>query len=164
MRDIRWVDENDSPSVVGSRALHSLDHFDISATRRFTVTQYGASPHPETEKSPAYRTLLLMNALHTLALTDCLNLDFAFALDPNRTPYKAVVSPELEELVLYVKTEARLCVDELLEMVKERDSRGAKLSTITIVCPRESVPAKGVNKLMDHVALVEYRLEDIVPE
>jgi hypothetical protein len=49
-------------------------------------------------------------------------------------------------------------------MVKERDSRGAKLSTITIVCPREFVPAKEVHKLMDHVTSVEYRLDDAVPE
>jgi hypothetical protein len=102
-----------------------------------------------------------MNALRTLTLTDCLNLPFVFALNPNRTPSKAVVCPELEELVLYIKTRDRFCIDELLEMVKERDSRGAKLSTITIVCPQEFVPAKEVDKLRDHVSSVEYRLDDV---
>ena len=105
-----------------------------------------------------------MNALHTLTLTDCLNLDFVFALNPGRTPSEAVICTELEELVLYIESGDRFCIDELLEMVKERASRGIKLSAITIVCPQEFVPAKVVDKFRDYVSSVEYRLGGTVPE
>jgi hypothetical protein len=162
--DLHRVDDATSPSVVGSRVLHSLDYFDISATRRLTVTQCGISPPPEIEKSLVFQTLLRMNALHTLTLTDCLNLDFVFALNPGRTPSKAVVCTELEEFVLYIESGDRFCIDELLEMAKERASRGAKLSAITIVCPQEFVPAKEVDKLKDCVSSVGYRLGGTVPE
>jgi hypothetical protein len=162
MRDRHWFNVAASLSV-GGRVLRSLDHFSISATRRLTVTHYITPAPPEIEKSPICQTLLLINSLRTLTLTDCLNLPFIFALNPNRIPSKVVVCPELEELVLYIKTRDRLCIDELLEMVKERDSRGAKLSTITIACPQEFVPAREVDKLRGHVTSVEYRLDDVMP-
>jgi hypothetical protein len=162
MRDRHCVNVAASPSI-GGRVFHPLDHFSISATRRLTVAYYNTPPPPEIEKSPICQTLLLINSLRTLTLSGCLNLPFIFALNPNRIPSKAVVCPELEELVLYIKTRDRLYIDELLEMVKERDSRGAKLSTITIACPQEFVPAREVDKLRDYVSLVEYRLDDVMP-
>jgi hypothetical protein len=164
MYDHHWFDNAASLSVADSRVLRSLDHFSISATRRLAVTQYGTSPPPEIEKSPICRTLLHTSALRTLTLSDCLNLPFIFALNPNRIPSKFVVCPELEELILYIKTRDRFCIDELLEMAKERDSRGARLSTITIACPQEFVQAREVDKLKDHVSSVEYRLDGVVPK
>jgi hypothetical protein len=164
MYDHHWFDNAASLSVADSRVLRSLDHFSISATRRLAVTQYGTSPPPEIEKSPICRTLLHTNALRTLTLSDCLNLPFIFALNPNRIPSKFVVCPELEELILYIKAKDRFCIDELLEMAKERDSRGARLSTITITCPQEFVQAREVDKLKDHVSSVEYRLDGVVPK
>jgi hypothetical protein len=160
IRDRHWFDV---AAVMDDRVLRSLNYFSIPVTRRLTVTQYGTSPLPEVEKSLVFQTLLRMNALRTLTLRDCLNLDFVFALNPNRIPSKVVVCPELEELVLYIETGNRFCIDELLDMVKERASRGAKLSTITIVCPREFVPTKEVDKLRGHVSSVEYKLDDFMP-
>jgi hypothetical protein len=162
VRDYHWFDNAASLSV-GDRVLRSLDHFSISATRRLTVTHYITPAPPEIEKSPICQTLLLINSLRTLTLTDCLNIPFIFALNPNRIPSKVIICPELEELVLYIKTRDRFCSDELLEMVKERDSRGAKLSIITIACPQEFVPAREVDKLRGHVSSVEYRLDDVMP-
>jgi hypothetical protein len=159
-----WVGAATSLPVVDRRVLRSLNHFDISATEIFTITQYPSPPPLKIENSPAYQTLFLMKTLHTLTLVDCLNLPFVFALNPNRIPSKAVACPELEELVLYIKSKDRFCINELLEMVKERASRGAELSTITIVCPREFVPAREVLKLRGHVSSVEYRLDDVVPD
>ena len=78
------------PPVVGNRILHSLHHFPISVTKRLTIIEYGTSPPPEIEKSPVYQTPLLVNATHTLVLTDCLNLPFIFALNPDQTPSNAL--------------------------------------------------------------------------
>ena len=162
MRDHHCINVTASP-FVGGRVFRPLDHFSISATKRLTVAHYNTPPPPEIEKSSICQTLLLINSLRTLTLLGCLNLPFIFALNPVRIPSKAVVCPELEEIVLYIKTRDRFCIDELLEMVKERDSRGAKLSTITIVCTQEFVPAREVDKLRGHVSSVEYRLDDVMP-
>ena len=159
-----WDGAPPSSAVAGRQVLHILNHFDISTTRNLTITQCGTSPPPKIENSPAYKTLLRMNALRTLTLTHCLHLPFIFTLDPNRIPSKTVACPELEELVLYVKTKDRFYIKELLEMTKERASRGAGLSTITIVCPQEFVAAREVLRLRDHVSSVEYRLDHVVPK
>jgi len=84
----------------------------------------------KTERSPVYLTLLLMNNLRTLTLTNCLNLPSAFALNPNQNPSRTVVCPKLEELVLHTmdKDKDLACVNELLEAVKERASSGSKLA------------------------------------
>jgi hypothetical protein len=155
-----WVGVAASPTV---GVLHSLNHFDISVTGRLTITQYGTSPPLEIKKSRVYQTLRLMNSLRALTLTDCLNLSFIFTLNPNRNLSKPIVCPKLEEVALYINTRDRFCIDELLEMTKERASRGAKLSTITITCPQEFLPAKEVLKLRDYVSFVEYKLDDVLP-
>ena len=160
----RWVGAAAPPSVVHGRVLRSLNRFNISTAGSLTVTRYRTPRPPEIEKSPVYQTLLLTNTLRTLTLAYCVNLPFAFALNPNRIFSKAVVCPKLEELVLYINTRDRFCINELLEMTKERASIGAKLLTLTIVCSREFVPAKEVEKLRDHVPSVEYRLDDVVSE
>lgn len=54
------------------------------------------------------------------------------------------------------------CIKELLEIVKERASSGAMLSTITIVGSQELVPVTEVLKLRGYASRVEYRLENVV--
>ena len=152
----------DTSPVVHHRVLRSLHRFCISVTERFMITAYSAPSPLQAEKSPPLQTLLLMSALRTLILVDCLNAPFISALDPSKTPSGTLVCPKLEELVLYVKNKDWFCINELLEMAKERSSRGAGLSTITIFSSQEFVPAK-VLKLRDHVSCVEYRLDDVVP-
>jgi hypothetical protein len=149
--------------VVHRRVLRSLNHFGISVTERLVITEYGTPPPSTIEKSPVYQTLRLMNALRTIVLTDCLNLPFASALNPNKTPSGTVVCPDLEELVLYVKKKEWFCINALLGMVQKRASRGTKLSTITIISSQEFVPAEEVLKLRNHVSHVEYRLDNVVP-
>jgi len=158
-----WIGAAPSLLVVHRRALRSLNHFGISVTERLMITEYATLPPPKIEKSSVYKTLLLMKALRTLVLSNCLNLPFASALNPNQTPSRTVVCPELEELVLYVEKKERFCINELLKMVKERASRGTKLSTITIVSSREFMPANEVLKLRNYVPRVEYRLDNVVP-
>ena len=151
-----------APSLrtIHSRFLRSLNHFNISMVERLMIMTYDTPLHPGIENSSVYQTLFLMNALRTLILIDCLNAPFISALNPSRTS-GTLVCPVLEELVLYVEKEEWFCVDELLGMVKERNSRGARLSTITIVSSPELMLTKKVLKLRDHVSRVEYKLDDV---
>ena len=145
------------------RVLRSLKHFSISSTERLTVGTYNLGQPQRIEKSATYRTLFLMKALRALTLTDCFNATFVSALNPSQNLSGTLLCPELEELILYIKKKEQLCIKELLEMTKERDSKGARLSTIKIVSAEAFVSAKKVLKLRDRVTRVEYRLDDIVP-
>jgi len=161
-----WDGADPSPSILDARVLRSLNLFRISAVERLAITEYSTPPPAKTERSPVYLTLLLMNNLRTLILTNCLNLPFVFALNPNQNPSRTVVCPKLEELVLYIMDQDKdlACVNELFEAVKERASSGSKLPAITIVCPEGFIPAKQVLKLKEYVSRVQYRLDDLAPE
>jgi len=159
-----WVGEAAAPHAVDRRVLRSLTLFRMSKVESLAIVQYRASLSTKVEKSPVYLTLLLLNNLRTLILTNCSDLPFISALTPGQNPSRTVVCPNLEELVLYVNSKDRFCINGLLKMAEDRASRSAKLSTITIVVPQEIVPAKEVLKLRNHVSHVEYRLDDTVPE
>ena len=157
-----------SPSlpILDGRILQSLSLFRISMAERLAITEYGTPLPARTETTPVYLTLLPMKNLRILTLTNSLNLPFVFALNPNKNPSRTVVCPKLEELFLYImdKDKGLLCINELLEVAKERAASGSKISAIAIVCREEFVPAKQVFRLKRYVSRVEYRLDDVAPE
>ena len=153
-----WLGAVTSLPIIQHQALRSLSHFHTSATEKLTITEYKNSLSPEIQKSPPYQTLLAMDALRTLVLVKCHNIPFVSALDPSKIPSGALVCPKLGELVLHIKKEKWFCINELLEMAKERDSKGARLSTITIISWHEFVPTEEVLELRNHVSHVKYRL------
>ena len=160
-----WTGAATSPPAVHSRILHSLNHLGILVTERFMISAYSTPSPLHIQKPPPYRTLLPMNALHTIILINCRNVPFISALDPSGIS-RTLVCPKLEELVLYIKKKEWFCINELLKMAEERSSRGVGLSTITIFSSEEFVPAKEVLKLRDLVSCVEYRLPvwDEIPD
>lgn len=159
-----WDGANPSQSSLDRRVLRSLTQFRILAVERFHIEQCTASSSAKIEKSPIYLTLLPMKNLHTLTLTRCFNLPFILSLNPGQNPSRTLVCPKLEDLVLYITNGTWFCIKELLAMVKERASSGAKLSTITIIGSKEFVSVKEVLKLREYVSRVEYRLDDVVPD
>ena len=158
----------DSPEIpspmLNHQILRSLNQLSISTTERLAISQYHVLAHPKTEDSGAYQVLLPMNNLRTLTLINCHNMSFILALSPNRNTSNTVVCPELEDLVLYIlRRRDKSHVDGLLEMAMERASRGAKLSSIVIVCPRELLSAKKMSNLRNYARRVEYRLDNTTP-
>ena len=159
-----WEDKSHDPPTVEHRVLHSLDRFPIPTIERLAVTGYDASELPEAAGCP-YQALLPANNLRTLALAECHNTPFIVALNPGCNASNIVVCPKLEEFILYIREQEDVdCVEELSEMVKERASRGAKLSTVVIVCPRKITLAKKLFDLRKYVSRVEHRVEDEIPE
>ena len=157
-----WVDAINFTFYADDQTLRPLNLFPISTTERLVVREYHTSVHSKTETSCVCQTLLLMNDLRTLTLTNCTNNSFIFALNPKNTAN--VACSKLEELILYLREQQEeSCVDELLEMARERASRGAKLSAIVIVCPRELIPSESVFSLRSYVSRVEYTLDDRAP-
>ena len=160
-----WTNEDITPSLVQRRVLRSLNFFSILGVERLAITHgRPAFSSSETfETSTIYETLLLMNNLRALVLTNCYNLAFVVALNPEKNAFRTVICPKLQELFVYIKKKERFCIPELLEMAKARAIVGARLETITIVGSREFVPLSEVLKLRACIRHVEYRL-DVMPK
>ena len=147
------------------RTLRSLNYFSLHPTRSLVITGYEAVIPTDIQETSLYRVVLSrMGDLRTLTLIRCSNLAFVFSLNPNHNPLKITICPNLEELILYVKTRNGFQIPELMRMAKERASRGAKLRSITIVGLGDLLPGKEVFKLREHVTHVEYRVGENAPK
>ncbi|KAF9643011.1 hypothetical protein BDM02DRAFT_1761205 [Thelephora ganbajun] len=153
----------DLDRLVDRQILRTLNYFSLPMTRRLAITKYKAPIQTAANKSP-HCILHRMKDLLTLILTQCCNLPFILALNPDHHPLKDVPCPNSEELVLYIETQDEFNIPELMSMAKERALKGAKLRSITIVGLDEFVPGKVVFKLRKHVAHVEYRFEENPPK
>ena len=160
-----WVGEGFARTALDGQVLLSLKLSCISTAEGLMITNWRDRPSPSqrVNKSSVYLAFLLVENLRTLSLINCLNLPFLLALNPEKNPQKAILCPKLEELVIHVEIENWFYINEVLEMAKERASKGIKLETIRIVSSEAFVPAKEVLKLRNHVSRVEYRLDDIMP-
>ena len=145
------------------RILRSLDHFSLHMIRKLAIAEY-RPPTLEVSESSPHHILRDMKDLRTLTLSQCNNLPFILALDPDQNHSKRLLCPKLEELVLYVESQNAFNIPELMRMAKERASRGVKLSSIAIIGLGELVSGKEVFKLREHVTRVDYRVEEEPPE
>ena len=144
--------------------LRSLHVFSMSEVERLAISHWLHHSRQETIEPSIYRTFLLISNLCTLTLVDCVSPPLITVLNPQGNASGTLVFPKLEELSVYIKNRSHFYGKELLEMAKERASRGAKLKAVTIIGLQELVPAKEVFKLRAHVSRVEYRLDDVLPE
>ena len=151
------------PYATNRRIFHSLGIPILSATQRLAVSMFRHPNPAEAKNSPVFRTLSSTNGLRTLILTKCDNLPFILALDPEENPLKLVLCPDLGKLVLYVKSQDQSYIEHLISMAKNRASRGAKLSSITIASLGELVSGWNVIELRKHITDVKYRVGEAPP-
>ena len=160
-----WIQGREPSHTSTARLIQTLDQFDISRIQSLAVTLSSCRPrNPDITKWTFYRTLCRMDDLLTLMLTQCKNLPFIDVLNPNKNPSKTVLCPKLEDITLYINHPDEFHIDELLKMAEGRASRGAKLSTITIVSTDALAPTRKVFLLRKHVDYVEYKFDDELPE
>ena len=103
------------------------------------------------------------NDLRTLILINYENLHFTHALDPEQNPSNLALCCNMEELVLYFQYWTPHRVKPLIRMAENRASRGAKLSSITLVDLHGDGLREGVLELEEHFAHVEYRVGGATP-
>jgi hypothetical protein len=143
----------------------SLSKFDLSKTRRLSVTAYHNAPRDEFPESPIFQTLLLMKNLRTLTLLEIDIIPFINALNPKQNKTRTVACSELEELILYIRRrDQTLPLDELKNMASERAQRSSKLPSITIISLGIAFPKEAVFSLRNYVSRVEYKLETGSPK
>ena len=160
----RWKDDIISPRTMDRRIFRSLDPSILSTAQRLAVSTYKPPKPAEVENCQVFQTLSSMDNLRTLILTKCHNLPFILSLNPEQNSSKLMLCPNLEEIVLYIKSQDQFHIKQLISMTRERASRDARLSSITIVGLGELVPGKEVFKLREHVTYVEYRVDDAPPD
>jgi len=157
------VERNTIPPTLSHQLLLSLNRFHISTAEKLMIGCFVDLTHLGEESSSIYQIFLLMNNLCTLTLVDCINIPFIFALDPNYNSSNTVLCPKLEGLVLYGRKLDDFDLDELLEMAKQRSSKGAKLATLVIICEYNIIPAEKVFDLRRCVSHVEHKLGSHFP-
>ena len=168
LRVIAW----DSPRSASSsyhtdcQMLHSLGHPMLSKIQKLVISEYRNRKRAKDDGCPIFKTLSTTNDLRTFVLIDSHFLPLILAWDPEQNPLNLILCPSMEELVLYIVQHLDdLLLKCLTTMAKNRASRGAKLSSITIairvLCghPVE----KDLSKLRKYVTHVEYREPDSVP-
>jgi len=159
-----WNDWPGLPSPgFDHQIVHSLSCFDLSGTRMLAVSQYTPPMLVTVELSATYRILSRMKDLRILALTQCNNIPFILALNPDKNSSKCVLCPKLEKVVLYFKGLSSFNIEELMSMAKERASAGMKLSSIMFVVLDELVPRGGVFGLREYVTRVNSRIGEEPP-
>ena len=161
----KWVRDGARQHVGTTRLLRFLNRFDSSRCRRLGITQYASRPDSfaPIAKFSAYQLLHPMGDLRTLTLIESNNLPFILTCNPDQNPDKIVLCPKLEEITLYVKPPYKFHVEELLSMAKERASRDAKLSAITIVSTDALAPSMDIFELRKHVSRLECKFDNVPP-
>ena len=147
-----------SSATVDHRVLRSIGPPRLPTIRKIEVSKYAHPPQARVEGCPVFQALSSLNTLRTLILSDCNPLPFIFALNPEKNSSALVPCPNLEELVIYPSLDPRHeYAGDLVDMSRSRDSKGAKLSSITIV--DDSALEEEVSKLKEHATHVEHRRE-----
>ena len=144
------------PATVDHQILRPIGPPRLPSIQRLAVSEYFHHPRAGVEECPIFQTLSSLDTLRTLVLSNCNNLTFILALNPDKNKSALVPCPNLEELVLFIPEHSHSkCDGDLVDMTRSRDSRGAKLSSIMIIGPLE--PMEVVSKLEERVAHVEYK-------
>ena len=152
-----------SSVTVGHRILRSIGPPRLPTIRKIEVSKYAHPPQARVEGCPVFQALSSINTLRTLILSDCNPLPFILALNPEKNSSALVPCPNLEELVIYPSLDPRHeYAGDLVDMSRSRDSKGAKLSSITIV--DDSALEEEVSKLKEHATHVEHRRESYTME
>lgn len=146
----------DFPSDKHHRIIHSLGRPMLSTIQKLTfLVKFGI------EISLAFQTLSFTGSLRTLVCSaGRRTMSFIEILDPRQNPSNLLLCVNLEELVFHVEdmSEYNLSVELLVGMAKNRASREAKLSSITIVSSVGPV-LEDIFKLREHVTHVVCRVE-----
>ena len=131
----------------GDVLLEFLAQFDTTKTKRLEI---GSDCSPSS--GFPYRALLPMKDLRTLALYHCETpYTFIYALNPNVGSSGIMVCPKLEELV--IEPQQALNIRNVIGMAAARESRGAKLKSVSVLSQREfaQVDVLALKKYVVHV-------------
>ena len=150
------------PTIPDSAIIRSLDYFALSRVQRLAITMYDARRLEETDTAH-HHFFDTTKHLRTLFLNQSNNRPFILALNPDESPAKQILCPELEGIFLYIEDRKSFDIEELDSMARERALVGAKLHSLRVVCQNRLVPEEELFRLREHVAHVECRVVKSLP-
>ena len=145
------------------RILRSLNTPILSMAQGLTISRHKHSGPSNVEECPIFQTLSFTTHLRTLILIACDDQPFIRALDPERNLSNLVLCFNMKELILYIPQWSLLDVKNLIKMAQNRASRGAKLSSITIVSRDGLAPRNELSELGEHVTRAVCRTKEREP-
>ena len=154
----------DSFPLLDHLSERSCNIRNLTLIRRLSVWGYKHPRSTQINNCPVFQTLSTTKNLRTLTLIACSNhLPFITALNPEEGPSNIVQCPDLENLSLEIGLRDQFDVGRLINMAKNRASRGVRLWSITIVCLDRSMSGAEMLELGEHVTHVEYRVVGASP-
>ena len=166
----RFSGENGKVTVMARWPItnHNLDNLVIGSIESFLpisteevevlcIQGYRA---PDDSWMPALRAFESLPSLQSILAVHC---DTTVLLRALRHPSRNLTVPKLGSLSLYLHPQREVSGKELMELVKYRVSNGARLEELLIISPDIIVPVAEVMALKAHVGVVEYRLDNSLP-
>lgn len=151
------------PYTRDSQIFHSLGHSMLSTIQSLTISNYQFPKPAQVEECPVFQALSSTNNLRALTLIDCNHLLFVHALDPEQHPSNFVLCPDMEQLNLHVRRRRRFDLRHVIEMAKNRASRGARLPSVTCANQDGSLAKKQMFELKQHVTHGRYQIGRLPP-
>lgn len=149
--------------ALNRRTLRSLDPRIHPTAQKLLVSGCENILTATIETCPIFLMLSSMDQVRALVLRECDNEPFIRALDPKRNPSNLLLCPRLNNLMFYVDDRRTFEVEpSIADTVKNRDSRGAKLSSVMFLnMGTYSFRIQdGVRQLRKHVGRAEYMRPD----
>jgi len=109
---------------------------------------------------PALRAFESLPNLESILMVHCDNTALLRAL---RHPTRHLTAPKLKVIRLYLDPQREVSGGELMELVKYRVSHGARLEEFLVTSSELVVPVADVMTLRQHVGIVEYKMDDSIP-
>jgi hypothetical protein len=153
----RWPITNPNFRNLVTGSIQSFLPLSTEGAEELHIQGYQATEDSYLSVVRAFETL---PNLHTIFMVHCDNTVLLRAL---RYTARHPTVPKLRTLRLYLAPQRSISGEGLMELVKCRVSNGIGLEEISIISPEVLIPVPEVMALKSHVGVVEYKMDDIVP-
>lgn len=151
----RWQITNPDLEDIVMESIQSFLPLSTEGVEEFSILGYQAYSH-----LPALRAFESLLNLESIVMVHCDKIALLRAL---RQPTRHVIAPKLRRIRLYLDPGKDASGEELMDLVKYRAANDVKLEEFLVISPNVIIPVAEVMALKSYVRVVEYRMDDSVP-
>ena len=154
----RWPITNPNLDNIVRGSIQSFLPLSVEGVEELCIQGYQA---PEDSYLPAVQAFESLPNLRSVSMVHCDNTILLRAL---KHPTRHLTVPKLRTLRLYLDPQREISGESLMELVKYRASNSARLEELSILSQEVIVPVAEVMALRPHVGVVEYKMDDSIPD
>ena len=154
----RWPITNPNLDNIVRGSIQSFLPLFVEGVEELCIQGYQA---PEDSYLPAVQAFESLPNLRSVSMVHCDNTVLLRAL---KHPTRHLTTPKLRTLRLYLDPQREISGESLMELVKYRASNSARLEELSILSQEVIVPVAEVMALRPHVGVVEYKMDDSIPD